>query len=201
VYDVDTLGTLSRREIMSGMAEFIKHALIRDEEFARWLEIRRERLLNLEPEALMEAVFRGCRVKAEVVSEDERETGIRAILNYGHTIGHALEAVTGYQAYTHGEAVAIGMAGAARLSRKVLGTPDHVARRTEELLRAYGLPVRHRWDGTDDELLAAMKRDKKAKGGEYAFVLAREIGRVELVRGVQERPVREVLEEIREKNG
>jgi 3-dehydroquinate synthase len=201
VYDVDTLGTLSRREILSGMAELIKHALIRDEEFARWLEIRRERLLNLEPEALMEAVFRGCRVKAEVVSEDERETGIRAILNYGHTIGHALEAVTGYQAYTHGEAVAIGMAGAARLSRKVLGTPDHVARRTEELLRAYGLPVRHRWDGTDDELLAAMKRDKKAKGGEYAFVLAREIGRVELVRGVQERPVREVLEEIREKNG
>ncbi|WP_124727343.1 3-dehydroquinate synthase [Staphylospora marina] len=198
VYDVDTLRTLPKREVRSGLAEVIKHGLIRDQAFVTWLESFREPLLRLEPDAVTEAVWQGCRIKADVVAADERESGLRAILNYGHTIGHALEAVTHYGAYTHGEAVAIGMAGAARLGGKVLGTRDDVVRRTEELLLSYGLPVRHRWSGPDTELLSVMKRDKKSLDGGFAFVLTREIGRAELIRDVPEDAVREVLTQLRE---
>ncbi|MBA4496045.1 3-dehydroquinate synthase [Paenactinomyces guangxiensis] len=196
VFDVDVLHTLPKREIVSGFAEVVKHALIWDVSFVKWLEENTEALLSLEPAKVEEAIYRGCRVKAAVVSQDEKESGIRAILNYGHTIGHALEAVSGYQYYTHGEAVAIGMAGAARLSQKVLGSSPELITRTEELLQAFQLPVRYDQAWLERDMLQAMKRDKKARRGEYAFVLSRSMGQVELIRGIEEVHVSQVLKEI-----
>jgi 3-dehydroquinate synthase len=196
VFDVDTLKSLPRKEICSGFAEVLKHGLIWDESFVAWLEEHDEELLRLETEPLIEAIYRGCQVKTAVVSQDEREAGIRAILNYGHTIGHALEAVSGYRVYTHGEAISIGMAGAARLSVNVLGASPGLVERTESLLKAFSLPVRMEETWSVGALLEAMKRDKKAQNGEYTFVLSREIGRVELVRGIEEKRIREVLKEL-----
>ncbi|MBA4543143.1 MULTISPECIES: 3-dehydroquinate synthase [Thermoactinomyces] len=197
VFDVDTLKTLPQKEVVSGFAEVLKHGLIWDESFVSWLEDRAGELLGLETEPLIEAIYRGCQVKTAVVSQDEREAGIRAILNYGHTIGHALEAVSGYRTFTHGEAVAIGIAGAARLSVKVVGASPALVERTEALLQAFSLPVRMETTWPAEDLLEAMKRDKKVQSGEYTFVLSPQIGRVELVRGVAEEPIREVLKELR----
>jgi 3-dehydroquinate synthase len=197
VFDVDVLHTLPEREVRSGYAEVIKHGLIWDRSFVEWLENHTEALLALEPEKVEEAIYRGCQVKAAVVSQDEKEAGIRAILNYGHTIGHALEAVSEYRCYTHGEAVAIGMAGAARLSTRLLGSPQELVERTEELLQAFRLPVRYEEGWPEMQILQAMKRDKKVFQGEYTFVLSRRIGEVEIVRGVEETQIREVLREIR----
>jgi len=196
VFDVSTIQTLPAREIRSGLAEVVKHALIRDASFAEWLENHVSRLTRLHSDALSEAILRGCEIKAEVVAKDEREQGLRAILNYGHTIGHALEAVTRYERYTHGEAVAIGMAGEARLSRLVLGAQEEVIRRTESLIEAFGLPIRTSIRFDEGELLQAMKRDKKAEAGTYTFVLAEAIGKVRVVRNVEEQAVRQALREI-----
>ncbi|SEN28082.1 3-dehydroquinate synthase [Lihuaxuella thermophila] len=197
VFDVNVLSTLPRREVRSGYAEVIKHGLIWDRSFVEWLEKHTEALLALEPEKVEEAIYRGCQVKAAVVSQDEKEEGIRAILNYGHTIGHALEAVSEYRSYAHGEAVAIGMAGAARLSTRVLGSPGELVERTEALLQAFQLPVRYQEHWPENQILQAMKRDKKARQGVYTFVLSARIGEVEIVRGVEETQIREVLREIR----
>jgi 3-dehydroquinate synthase len=142
-FDVDALRTLPRREVSAGFAEVIKEALIWDQSFVAWLEVNRRELMAMETDLLAEAIERGCRIKAEVVSIDEKESDLRAILNYGHTIGHALEAVTGYRQLIHGEAVAIGMVGAARLGEK-LGLAQEVARRTQALVQSFGLP--HRCD-------------------------------------------------------
>ncbi|SFJ58369.1 3-dehydroquinate synthase [Thermoflavimicrobium dichotomicum] len=198
LYDVDTLKTLPTRELISGFAEVIKHGLIWDADFVQWLEKNSAELLALRPEKMIEAIYRGCEVKVAIVSQDERESGLRAILNYGHTIGHALEAVSGYIHYTHGEAIAIGMVGAARLSAKVLGTDESVVRKTKELLEAFQLPTQY--DGErfpEDRLLLAMKRDKKVRNDEYAFVLTRKIGQVEVVRGIAEEEIRAALQELR----
>lgn len=197
VYDVHVLHTLPRRELISGYAEVLKEGLIWDAHLVEWLEDNSKPLLQLKAEAVSEAIYRGCQVKAAVVSQDEKETGLRAILNYGHTIGHALEAVSEYRQFTHGEAIAIGMAGAARLSKYVLGSSDELVQRTEQLLQMFQLPVRFSDSWSEEELLLAMKRDKKARQGEYTFVLSRAIGEVELVRGVEETQVRNVLREIR----
>ncbi len=197
VFDVEVLHSLPEREVRSGYAEVIKHGLIWDRSFVEWLENHTKALLALEPEKVEEAIYRGCQVKAAVVSQDEKEAGIRAILNYGHTIGHALEAVSAYRHYTHGEAVAIGMAGAARLSTRVLGSSKELVERTEEMLKNFRLPVRceERWP--EMQILEAMKRDKKARRGEFTFVLSRRIGEVEIARGVEEIQIREVLRELR----
>ena len=116
LYDLSTLRTLPAREVIGGLAEVVKHGLIWDAEFVNWCEESAEKLLGLDPEALEYALFNGCSVKAAVVSQDERENGLRAILNLGHTIGHALEAVAGYGVLEHGEAIAIGMIGRCRRS-------------------------------------------------------------------------------------
>lgn len=196
VFDVQCLKTLPLREWRSGMAEVIKHGLIWDASFVKWLEDHRKELLAVDSEATMEAIYRGCAIKAAVVSQDEQETGIRAILNYGHTIGHALEAVSRYRVYTHGEAVSIGMAGAARLSEKVLGTGMDVVRYTEQLLEAFALPVAAARSWPVPALLDAMKRDKKAKQDKYVFVLTGDIGKVEIVSDISETKIREVIREL-----
>lgn len=196
LFDLSVLQTLPERELRSGFAEVIKHGLIWDRTFAEWLMNTSESLLKRDPEPLQKAIYRGCQIKAAVVSADEKEQGLRSILNYGHTIGHALEAVTNYQFYTHGEAIAIGMAGAIRLSQKRYDFSFELVNWTEELISRYQLPIRYDPCSIDD-LLSAMQRDKKVKRGEYTFVLAKDIGEVELVRGIEEEDIREVLRQIR----
>ncbi|TCS93391.1 3-dehydroquinate synthase [Hazenella coriacea] len=197
VFDVDTLTTLPRRQLISGYAEVIKHGLIWDRTFVQWLAMRAEPLLSLDRASVIEAIERGCQVKATVVAQDEKELGIRAVLNYGHTIGHALEAISFYQQYTHGEAIAIGMAGAARLSRQVLGAHASLVEQTEALLRSFQLPTRFEQDWDETEFIQRMTQDKKARGGKLTFILSKQLGNVEIVRDVDAVMVKNVLREIR----
>ncbi|MDR6224500.1 3-dehydroquinate synthase [Desmospora profundinema] len=195
VFDVDTLKSLPAREMAAGFAEVIKEALIRDDSFVSWLEENRDGLMAKDPALLAEAIERGCRIKAEVVSQDEKESGLRAILNYGHTIGHALEAVTGYRRFIHGEAVAIGMVGAAMLG-ETLGLAHDVSGRTRRLIQSFELPVQAREAAEADALIRAMRRDKKSDQGSLTFVLPRKIGSVEIVKEVPEAAVRQVLSRL-----
>jgi 3-dehydroquinate synthase len=176
--DLKTLGTLPEREIMAGMAEVIKYGVIWDWTFFVFLEQHLDRILSLEPDVLMEAVRRSCAIKAEIVSGDEREQGLRAILNFGHTIGHALESLTNYQVYRHGEAIAAGMAAATSMAvnRGLLAATDR--ERLVMLLRRTGLPVSFPYPAQD--VLGLLSHDKKVLMGRPRFVLPLEIGRVEI---------------------
>lgn len=196
VFDVETLHTLPEREVASGYAEVVKHALIRDVGFVRWLERQVEDLKRLDPESVSEAIWKGCAVKAEVVSQDEKESGLRAILNYGHTIGHALEAAAGYGSLTHGEAVALGMVGEAMLAEES-GLCPPVSERIARLLSAFGLPTRLTLELTDEELLERMRRDKKVRKGKLTFALPRGIGRVDMVDGLEESVICRALNRLR----
>ena len=192
IADLGTLDSLPDRELRAGIAEVIKHGLALDAELFAWLEGNVERLLARERGALAHAVRRSCELKAAVVAADEREAGRRALLNLGHTFGHAIEAGTGYGAWLHGEAVAAGMVMAAELSLKMkkLGRDD--VARVRRLIERAGLPV----TGPalePDEMLRLMAVDKKAAGGKLRFVLLDAIGRADLFRGVDERAVREVV--------
>lgn len=174
--DLDTLATLPERELRAGLAEVIKYGIIYDAALFRKLEREIGRLLERDAKALATVVARCCEIKAEVVGQDETETGLRAILNFGHTIGHALEAISGYGKYLHGEAIAIGQVAAARLSPGLSGKDIG---RVEALLAAAGLPTRVKLNATQRERLhAAMRLDKKVSAGEVKFVLAEQIGKV-----------------------
>ncbi len=178
--DLDTLKDLPEREFRAGLAEVIKYGIIYDAAFFRRLERGMPGLLAREARGLAAVVARCCEIKAEVVGQDETETGLRAILNFGHTIGHAIEAISGYGKFLHGEAIAIGMVAAARLSAKLLGLPGNDVQRIGVLLAGAGLPVELRLTAADRARLGeAMKLDKKVSAGEIKFVLARAIGRVE----------------------
>ncbi len=193
--DLDTLATLPPEEYRAGLAEVIKTGVIADAAFFDYLESNSARLLEHQSDVAEQIVVRCCEIKADVVGSDERESGRRAILNYGHTIGHAVEAVAGYGTYLHGEAVAIGMVAAGWLSSRLTGFPEGDAARNRKLLAEVGLPLRLREPLEPLALMEAMKRDKKARGGELRFVLARRIGEVEVV-SVQERDVLAALEVI-----
>jgi 3-dehydroquinate synthase len=193
--DLATLDTLQPRELRSGLAEVIKYGIIYDAPFFRRLEQQIEAALNRDPAVLAKIIARCCEIKAEVVSQDETETGLRAILNFGHTIGHAIENISGYGKYLHGEAISIGQDFAARLSERVLGLPASDAERIRCLLERAGLPTKIRFNAAQKEkLLAAMKLDKKVSGGEIKFVLARQIGKVEFGQKVPERDVLSILD-------
>ncbi len=182
--DVATLATLPPREFAAGMAEVIKHGVIADAEYFRFLEDEREAIAHLEEGALIRVVAGSCRIKASVVEADERESRLRMILNCGHTVGHAVEAVTGYRRFLHGEAVAIGLVAAGRLALAVgAGWSEADQERLEALLRSFRLPVRI--PGLDvAELLAAMSLDKKSFRGHINWVLPAAIGRVEILPGL-----------------
>ena len=191
--DLDTLATLPEREFLSGLAEVIKYGIIQDAGLFRRLERELPRLLAREPGVLGGVIARCCQIKAEVVGQDETESGVRAILNFGHTIGHALEAISGYGTFLHGEAIAIGQVAAARLSARLSGLPLDEARRIEALLARAGLPTAISLSGRQRQaLIAAMKLDKKVSAGEVKFVLARRLGRVEYGQSVP----RPLLDEV-----
>jgi 3-dehydroquinate synthase len=180
VIDPKTLATLPEREIRAGLAEVIKHGVIRDADYFALLEREGRNLLRMNADLAARIILRSVEIKAAVVSADERESGLRAILNFGHTVGHALEALTGYQKYLHGEAVAVGMIAAANIAVSASLCPSSVAERIWKLVAAVGLPTGPEKVRTG-EILAAVARDKKAVAGKARFVLPREIGRVDVV--------------------
>lgn len=173
--DTDTLNTLPDRELAAGLAEVIKYGLIRDAEFFTWLEAHMEDLIRRDPDALTFAILRSCRNKAEVVAADEREGGIRAILNLGHTFGHAIEAGLGYGVWLHGEAVAAGMVLAADLSRRLGWLTAEDVERVRSLLRRARLPDTAPDLGVE-RYRALMGLDKKVEGGRVRFVLLKRVG-------------------------
>lgn len=197
LYDVDTLLTLPPREVSAGLSEMLKHGLIWDEAFAYWCLEHAEELLALQPDALEYGLGQGCAVKAAVVSQDEREEGLRAILNLGHTIGHAIEAIAGYGEFLHGEAISIGMVGSALLGVR-LGADPSLAVETRSMLKALKLPTVLPKHLDTEQLLAAMMHDKKFKEGVVTFVVPRAIGRVDIVKDISIEMVREVIEQLRE---
>jgi 3-dehydroquinate synthase len=177
--DLKTLGTLPARELRAGLAEVIKYGIIYDAALFSRLERELPKLLELEPEPLADVIARCCEIKAEVVSQDEKEGGLRAILNFGHTIGHAIENSIGYGKYLHGEAISIGQVAAAELSQKLGGLSRGDVRRIRELFQRAGLPTRITLRvGQREKFFAAMALDKKVSKGEIQFVLAEEIGKV-----------------------
>jgi len=194
--DVSLLQTLPQRELTSGWAEVIKHALIMDEELLCLLEANAEAALRLDPEVAERVIARSVTLKAAVVSEDEREeTGRRTILNYGHTIGHGLETAADYAGLLHGEAVAVGMSGAARIAVRLGILSSTVAERQDALLARFGLLLRA--PGVDaQKALSAMALDKKAQGGAVRWVLLEDIGRSVIRRDVPPPLVEEVVVEL-----
>jgi len=192
--DVDTLQTLPMRQLLAGLAEVIKYGIIYDSEIFAFLESNKDRTLNLEKDALIHIIKRSCEIKAAVVSQDERESGLRAILNYGHTIGHAIETVTGYTKFLHGEAVAIGMHLEARLAEMLTLIDREQVSRIKSLINAYGLPYEKPADIKPHSIFLSMQLDKKAVAGELKFILPEKIGSVRIQGNVPEKSIREVLE-------
>jgi len=176
VADTDTLDTLDERQLRAGLAEVIKYGLIGDRDFFAWLERHMDALLEREPTLMSEAIARSCQNKADVVAADEREAGRRALLNLGHTFGHAIETGMGYGAWLHGEAVAAGMMAAARMSVHLGLMPAAAAERTEALLRRAGLPVSVPESLPATRALELMAVDKKVQDGRLRLVLLRDIG-------------------------
>jgi 3-dehydroquinate synthase len=194
--DLDVLMTLPEREYLSGLAEVVKYGVILDAEFFAYLEANVAGILTRDSGALEHIVARSCQLKATVVEQDEREeTGLRAVLNYGHTFCHAIETVTHYGQYLHGEAVACGMVYASRLAELLGRISGDVTIRQSNLLRKLRLPTSASGLATDD-LLAAMQHDKKAEHGRLKFVLPNTLGKVELVSHVPTELVSRAIESV-----
>ena len=194
--DPETLRTLPEREYRSGLAEVVKTGAALDADLFASLESGLDALRRRDPNLLEAVVSACCAQKARIVEQDEREeTGVRMVLNYGHTVGHALETLSGYRRWLHGEAVAIGMAAAGRLAVRLGWTDIRTADRLEALLQGVGLPVRFT-DIDPRQIAAALRHDKKARDGRVPFVLLRTLGRAELCHDVPMETVIEVLREI-----
>jgi 3-dehydroquinate synthase len=190
--DIDTLRTLPEREFYSGMAEIIKYGVISDGRLFDTLQVDREDILA-HGDSLVKIIRRSCEIKADVVSKDEREAGLRAILNYGHTIGHAIETVTGYRKYLHGEAISIGMVAAADIAVKMGIMKRQEAERIKELVEMYNLPAHVPDNLNAGDLISAMAIDKKAHAGRLNFVLPESIGTVRIEEDVDKKLIMEVL--------
>lgn len=179
ICDLVTLDTLPQRELLAGLAEVIKYGPIADAEFLGWLEANLDALLARDRTALKHAIKRSCEIKAWVVGQDEKESGIRAILNYGHTFGHAIEAGLGYGEWLHGEAVGCGMVMAADLSARLGLIDTTTAQRITALIERTGLPIQGPKLGAD-RYLELMQVDKKAEGGEIRFVVVGPLGQARM---------------------
>jgi 3-dehydroquinate synthase len=192
ISDVATLDTLPDRELRAGLAEVVKHGLALDSVFVGWLEANIGGLLARDRSALAYAVKRSCELKAEIVGADEREAGVRALLNFGHTFGHAIEAGTGYGSWLHGEAIGAGMVMAAELSLRLKLIEERDVERVRKLVASAGLPL----TGpalAPERLMELMAVDKKAAQGKLRFVVLEGIGRAALRGGIADRLVREAI--------
>ncbi|MFA5074422.1 MAG: 3-dehydroquinate synthase [Nitrospirota bacterium] len=194
--DLNVLKTLPNEEFISGIAEVVKYGVIRDADLFDYLEVNRKRILDHDPDALEHIIQRSCEIKADVVSRDERESGLRAILNFGHTLGHAVEQAENYT-MRHGYAVAIGMVYASRLANRIGLCDVSIPERVEHLVKFYGLPSdfsalsrQH----SVEELMNSMEIDKKAEGGRIKFVLPKKIGEVVITTDWDKTILKEVLE-------
>ena len=192
--DTATLDTLPKREYVSGLAEVLKYGVILDAEFFADLEANVAKLVARDPQTLIRVIARCCRLKADVVQQDEREeSGVRAVLNYGHTFAHAFEALTGYGELLHGEAVSIGMLCAARLAQRLGRVDAAFVARQKVLIETLGLPTKApKLDRA--KILATMMHDKKVEHGKLRFILPTRMGHVELVGGVEPGDVKAAIE-------
>lgn len=177
IIDVSVLRTLPARELRAGLAEVIKHGIIRDEGYFAYLERNLPALKRLCPAVLEHTIERSCEIKADVVRRDERESGLRRVLNYGHTVGHAVERLTSYRVYKHGEAVAIGMVTAALVAREMGAAESDLVDRVVGMLRRVGLPCKPCEEVAPADIISAMGLDKKVTHGRLHAVLVNSIGR------------------------
>jgi 3-dehydroquinate synthase len=192
--DLEALKTLPECEFRAGLAEVIKYGIIFDAKLFTQLERDLPKILKRDSKTLAPVIARCCEIKAEVVARDETESGPRAILNFGHTIGHAIENSSGYGKFLHGEAIAIGQVAAAKISKKISGLPEREVERITNLFQRAGLPVEIKLNALQREkFFAAMRLDKKTSGGEIKFVLAEKIGRVVWGRTVPMALIEEVM--------
>lgn len=192
---IDTLKTLPERELKAGLGEVVKYGVISDEKFFEYLEENAGEILSRNVEVMTRIVKRCCEIKAEVVSADEKEAGLRRILNFGHTIAHAIEEETGYQKYVHGEAVAIGMIGAALISERLGCVNSATVERLKNLIER--LDLKTYCEGCSaDKMYEALFRDKKTVGGKINWVLMKSIGSVEITNDVPAEIVRAALSDI-----
>ena len=192
--DTALLDTLPDREYRSGLAEAVKYGVILDEEFFSWIENQADAILKRESTAVAHLVARSCELKARVVEQDEREeTGLRMMLNYGHTFAHAFESVSGYGTWLHGEAVSAGMIHASRLAEKRSLIAPELTLRQARLLERFGLPTACLSSWSIEAMLDIMSRDKKNVGGRMRFILPTKLGRVTAFDDIPEAQVREVL--------
>ncbi len=197
VIDTDTLDTLPDRELSAGLAEVIKYGLLHDASFFEWLESNVDKLLERDKEALSSAILRSCEIKAAIVAADEREAGLRALLNLGHTFGHAIEAAMGYGTWLHGEAVAAGIMIAADLSHRFGWLQAEELARIETVLARAGLPVRAPAAMTPERFMAFMSLDKKVQSGRLRLVLLERIGAAVVSDDIDQTPLTETLEQCR----
>ena len=186
--DLDTLQTLPQKEFRAGLAEIIKYGVISDSSLFEYLEKNVEKILQLDKKCLEYIIKTSCLIKAEVVEKDELENHYRMILNFGHTLGHAIEALTHYSKFIHGEAVAIGMVYAAKLSQKLGKCQEGIPRRLDRLVRKFGLPT-DLPDLNSKAIIESLYHDKKTMNHKIKFILVKEIGVVEIVEGIPEEKI------------
>jgi 3-dehydroquinate synthase len=192
IADLDTLQTLPQKEFRAGLAEIIKYGVISDATLFDYLESNADKILRLDNECLAHIIKTSCAIKAKVVEKDERESHYRMILNFGHTLGHAIEALTGYSQFIHGEAVAIGMIYAAKLSQQSETCQEEVPKRICELVKKCGLP--NQWPDLDSqEVIESLYHDKKTMNNKIKFILVKEIGSVEIVEDMPETDILKML--------
>ncbi len=196
-YHTSFIKSLPERDRKAGLAEVIKHGLIADASFVDWLDEHADKLLTLDLEYLNDALEKGIKIKAKVVQEDEKEQGIRAILNYGHTLGHAIENLSNYQ-YLHGESVAIGMAFASALSHKLGLASEHVVQMTIQLIKKYGLPTTIPKEYETNEIVRIMMRDKKFKNNQIRMVLPIDIGKVMIYEDIDKGVLYNVIDSLKD---
>lgn len=193
--DLDMMKSLPQREIATGLGEVVKYGYIYDRDFYEYLLAHKDEILNLNSNAVSHIIARSCEIKADVVSQDEKESGLRAILNFGHTLAHAIEKETQYKKYNHGEAVAIGMVGAAKISAKLGMIDEKIVDDMEKLLAMFNLPQKAE-NCRAENIYADIFHDKKTVNGTVNWVLLQDIGKVCISKNVPEKIVKEAIAEI-----
>lgn len=194
--DISVLSTLPKRELHCGLAETVKHAVIRDGRFFDWLNDNSDKIMALDQDCMVDLVYRNCSIKANVVSSDERESGLRGILNFGHTIGHALEILYSSTGMLHGEAISLGMVAASRLAVKRSLFSDEDAQRLEQLLKDFHLPIRLETGLVVESVMDAIKNDKKVRSGKITFVLPTALGDCTFVDDLSSTEIQRAIESL-----